>query len=323
MDTNQVSRTFIGLFLRKKKTLFALAFFIFISAVLLIKVLNHGNIYNSMPALMKQESKLNTNIPRTVYLFWDKGLNASNLETKISYKSWKYMNPTFTVKLLDREEIEELTNRSKYIPDSFFDTISVPAQSDIYRTLLIYENGGIWADVSLQSSIALEDWLNLNATDLTSFIRENNAREQKEKDLFPWITSWFLAAPKHSYLLGEIRKVLLKSSEWSRIKKEYFWWHRIVSELARNNTRIKAQIDTYPSARYPHGSGSSDFYKVAPVFKRCATGKMIRLLDTAEKCCPKSTSLHKGFLCQIWNCSSLGANWMLVSKMEKIGSGVF
>lgn len=107
------------------------------------------------------------------------------------------MNPTFSVKVLNITEIEEMTDRGRYLPDKLFDTLIIQAKSDIFRTLLLYKHGGIWVDTSTQSSIPLLDWLDMNSADMQSFKR-GNIEQQEKNNISPWITSWFLAAPKHS-----------------------------------------------------------------------------------------------------------------------------
>jgi len=270
--------------------------------------------------------RANNRIPSNIYMFWDKGLDTMHIAGKVSLRSWKLMNPTFTVTLLNRTEIEYRTNRKSLIPDKIFGPLSIQAKSDIYRTLLIHKFGGIWVDATVQSNIPLLDWLNMNSSDLQTFRRYKHERAANN-GIFIWITSWFLAAPKNSYTLGKVKDVLCDSSQWERFNKnlttgsaDYFWWHRIVSDLAKTDDRIRIQLDSFPSALANHCKVKPALYfRNAPVLKLCATGKMIRLIDTAEKCCPKKDNIEEGLICDLWDCSSLGENWRLVAAMEKIG----
>jgi mannosyltransferase OCH1-like enzyme len=120
------------------------------------------------------------------------------------------------VHCLDFAQVESLTDRRHYIPDSVFDKMPVQAQSDAYRTLILHRHGGIWVDASLFCIAPLDNWIDLNQTDLISFVRTDNAANQKELDVKPWVTSWFLASPKEFFTLSQVVHILSNATEQAR-----------------------------------------------------------------------------------------------------------
>jgi hypothetical protein len=215
-------------------------------------------------------------------------------------KSWEYFNSAdagYTVHCLDFHQAELLTDRRRYVPDVVFDKMKVQAQSDVYRTLIIYRYGGIWVDASLFCNMPLDDWLDLNQTDLISFVRNDKLDKQEYLDISPWITSWFLAAPKESYILRRVVQILSNATEQEKRlnkKRDYFWWHRIVSDLARQDEYIMNRIQTLFASADPMHCRQDGYENMAPVLKRCGNNKMYSTFATAHVCCTQTPAGRHG-----------------------------
>jgi len=274
----------------------------------------------------------NSVVPKVIWMLWLQGWDNLEVLAKegekvrrnkasdviLSVKSWKLLkSDEYTLELVDEDKACWLTNRSDYIPDPLWNEISPQAKSDVLRTLLLFHYGGIWADVSVTLTVPIDMWLDLRQSDLFAFQRFNNAKDQRKKDIGPWISSWFLVAPPRAYTIEQILNIIVREPE--RIKNEYFWWHRIVSELARKNERIARRITThFPSAeplscRSMHSKQPLEI--AAPILKRCALDKIRLLMPYAESCChhPHSlTRIPKNETCSKWDCNSLAQNWDLV-----------
>jgi hypothetical protein len=252
-------------------------------------------------------------------MLWFQGWNEAKADAKLSLKTWKMLNPTYTVRALNGTEADLLTNRSALIPNRIWNPLTFQAKSDIYRTLLLHRYGGIWADASLAAVVPLDSWLD-DQSDLFSFLRHDSPQKMKKKDINPWVTSWFLASPPRGYMVGEIVKIITNPDEFYRFKRDYYWWHRIVSDLARNNEKFGRRITTaFPSADPMHGRVPR-FGDRAPMFKRFAHKTVKLLVQGAERCCFGIQAIHNNHTlteCQRWDCSFLGANWGKVSSSDQ------
>jgi hypothetical protein len=216
-------------------------------------------------------------IPPNIYMYWDTGWHTASREAKLSYFTMRDMNPGFRIFPFNRTQMDTLTERSKYIPDEVWRNTTVQARSDVYRTFVIYKFGGIWADASLMCNAPLVSWLDFHATDLFTF-RRSNLKEQMRFKIQPWITSWFLAAPKKSYFMEQIFNVITSPNEFHRFTerkgtdaqsgRKYFWWHAIVSDIAQKDKYILDRINNeFWGDGPPHCSSKVDWMKEAKVVK--------------------------------------------------------
>lgn len=263
-------------------------------------------------------------IPNQIFMFWNTGWSDAPWHAQLARQSWEILNPSFKVIALNGTEAESLSNRVSYVPDSIWNKMHIQGKSDIYRTLLLHKFGGIWADASLVAARPVREWLDLSSSDLVSFVRTDNPEESAKLTISPWITSWFLAAPKESYTMSRILSVISNSSEFYRFTKEYFYWHRIVSEIANKDDRVRQQMWFFRSADPMHCK-TGRFELDAPVFKRCANKQMAIILEFTWQCCHyepahanHGENPNISALCPSWNCQDLGLNFRFLSYIENI-----
>jgi hypothetical protein len=242
-------------------------------------------------------------------MFWDQGWNNAPEAAKDALDSFKLLNPTFTVHALDSTHAEKLTNRSQYVPNAVWRNMTVQAKSDVYRTLLLYLHGGIWADASLDCNMPLDSWLPIHLTELFALRRFDNLSQQNISKIRPWISSWFLASPRGGATIGKILGVISDPLQHHRFFQEYFWWHRILAELCQTDKHVWQTVREYPSADPAH-CVTPDFWTSAPMFKRCAAERFSALLPKSRQCCLNTlTNEIKPYFCSKWKCSILSLNW--------------
>ena len=146
----------------------------------------------------------------------------------------------------------------------------------------------------------------------------------------PWITSWFLASPPKGYVIEEVVKILSDPMQHIRIngakyKNEYFWWHRIVAEIARiNPTTAGRRISRYPDDETLQCKKA---WLQAPMMKRCANTRMYSIMASTIRCCREQQEhlqdswLFQRFgnlpqtetwkdLCSNWNCFNQTDNYV-------------
>jgi hypothetical protein len=270
----------------------------------------------------EDEPSNNTNsIPPIIWMFWDDGWPASNPEANLALYSFRHCsnnndrshddtNDTaiqkWTIRPIDTITAERYSRRKRYIPDDdfFFSNLTVQARSDVYRTLLLYRYGGIWADASLFCNVPIAEWLEdlqpNNNTDLISLVRHDNKMQQRQLDIAPWITSWFLASPPRGYTISRLVEQYLmvvdnddedstvppkQQKQHARLTTEYFWWHRMISELARTDERVAANIRTLGSADPSHCHTNDNNTTTVPLYKRCKNKPMYAVMATTRYCC--------------------------------------
>jgi Capsular polysaccharide synthesis protein len=186
-------------------------------------------------------NKLNNNTttstiltPKQIFMYWDQGWDVAPPLQQLARQIAQRLNPLYELYALDQHLIEQLvgTNRRWLLDDATFAKLSIQAKSDVYRTLLLYQYGGIWIDATVFVNKPLDDWLNgymnRSHSDLWGFQRTRPLKMRRP--IIPFLGSWFLAAPPQSRTVANILRVIKKEPQ--RLTQEYFWWHRIVSELA-------------------------------------------------------------------------------------------
>lgn len=174
-------------------------------------------------------------IPKHIFMIWDSGWDSAPLTAILARKSWQLQNPNHTVWALDLAQVEVLINRTDKYPNELWDVMSIAAKSDVLRVHLLHKFGGIWVDASVFCTKPLLSWMDHDQNDFVTF---NNVLNEGKDGIQPWITSWFMAARTNSYVMDQIYTVVTDPDEFYRFTNEYFWLHRIVSELENKDDRI-------------------------------------------------------------------------------------
>ena len=126
---------------------------------------------------------------KTIWMFWDSGLDEAPDVVKLSYKSWVKFNPDYDVVLLDSRNITSILGFDLY--DAFklcSVDLGAAGKSDLLRLFLLNRYGGVWADATTFCKKPLNEWLDLSKTGFFSF-REKEADDRT-------LVSWFLVATK-------------------------------------------------------------------------------------------------------------------------------
>lgn len=271
-------------------------------------------------------------IPKVIYIFWEQGWdhNQTSAIARLAFRTWKVLNPDFKVVALDGKMAEAMTKRSAYIDDSVWSKSSVQARSDVYRTLLLYHYGGVWVDASLYCTKPLSVWLDLQQQDMFAFLRRGiRPNLLKLRQLYPWVASWFLASPPHSYTTASIIQTF--QSQPHRILSEYNWWHRIVMELTMTSDYLSRRVFSEFPAEYAVLANTRlvpDAATVAPFFKRAESARTATAYLVSQTCCrnmgpyaemegftelfnndASDDAFVQQHVCPDWNCTHYGRNF--------------
>lgn len=213
-------------------------------------------------------------IPKTIWMLWDTGFENANKDAKRSYDSWIQYNPTWEVRGLNLTEAEELTKVHEegtdgYLPDWVWHSMEIQAKSDYIRISLLRNHGGVWADASLLCNEPLDDWIDRDR-DYLFFLRDE-MRPDNYRKLYPWYSSWWMAASKDSHAADLIYDdVVYFLRNQGQFRREYFWFHRIVANLWHTDESFIASIGPSESAQGPHCMLGYRSFVDQHMFKRCA-----------------------------------------------------
>jgi hypothetical protein len=213
-------------------------------------------------------------IPKTIWMLWDTGFDDAPDVVKRSYDSWKEYNPEWTVKGIDLSEAELLTEVNEigsegYLPGPVWTSMSIQAKSDYIRISLLHKYGGIWADASLYCNQPLDDWIDLDR-DYLFYLRDEQSPDSVLK-LYPWYSSWWMAAPKESHAAEILyNRVIHFLRNQGYHHHENFWFHRIISSLWNNDKHFVNAIGPSESAKGPQCMLGSASWVDQHMFKSCA-----------------------------------------------------
>ena len=189
-------------------------------------------------------------LPKTIYSVWFQGLEAAPDLVRFNYEKWSALNPDYRVTVLDRRDVLELLAGS----DLPIRDIPMQALSDVVRTLLLRDNGGVWVDLTVLPLAPLSHWLNDALTDAGFFAPARPALDRP-------IASWFLAAtPQHLIVRewwkeiqrfwSQPRRVLIMGTPADPVDSvspvgatenefPYFWFHYLFQYVLESNVECR------------------------------------------------------------------------------------
>ncbi|XP_063407779.1 uncharacterized protein LOC134691277 [Mytilus trossulus] len=195
-------------------------------------------------------------IPRVIWMFWDKGWEkAPNLQ-RACLNSWMEFNPDYKIVAMDMKQAETVINRKNHYTDEAWNTAIIQAKSDIIRIELLALYGGIWADATVRCNDPLASWIDsvIEPTGFFVYERRDSAVPQNAR---PHISSWFIATTNSSYIISKWRNQVRKMWSTKPYPPEvygYFWAHRIFRDLTRIDQEFYNQYKNMPlmDAAGPH-----------------------------------------------------------------------
>lgn len=173
--------------------------------------------------------------PRRIHLYWDQGFESAPQIVRMCVESWKRHHPGWEIRLWDRNSAETIVSFAE-----FADGLKVTPYSDILRTELLRQEGGVWADATIYCMRPLDSWLLqiMAQTDFFAFDRPGPDRQ---------IASWFLAARPGALIVSALaagmRQFWARQSVPTRV---YHWWQYIFEYRARTSRSFRREWQTAP-----------------------------------------------------------------------------
>lgn len=153
-------------------------------------------------------------IQKTIFSLWNTGVDTAPEVVQRAINSWKVYAPDYNIRILEEQDlIHHLADLS--IDDR---ELTIQASSDILRTKLLMENGGIWLDATCLLTEPLDGWVVPNASKV-GFLALTDPGVDRI------ISSWFLASEAGSPILSRLMDHLL--SFWSVDRKMFSGFEHI------------------------------------------------------------------------------------------------
>lgn len=149
-------------------------------------------------------------IPKTIWFFWEQGLDNAPYIVKKCYASWKKYNQNWDLILLDGKNIcDYLPNLSQVIAkNAKFLEKRKALYADIVRINLLNKYGGVWVDATCFCCQPLEKWLGKYS--YSGFFAFRNIHKDR------LIESWFIVSSPNSIITNkwckEINNLMQKHS---------------------------------------------------------------------------------------------------------------
>ena len=161
-------------------------------------------------------------VPRTIYTYWHQGFAEAPAVVQACIARLMHMNKGWQIYTLDRNSVNDFVPAIDVYPDKL-SQLSFAHRSDLIRTRLLIDNGGVWVDPTVFVSQPFDDWLiEKSAAGLFVFSRPGRDR---------LISNWFIAsAPRHPIL--------------SRLYDELcaYWNHNTFRNFGRSSTYLEQQL---------------------------------------------------------------------------------
>lgn len=174
--------------------------------------------------------------PQILHFYWDQGLEEAPDLVRRCIGSWQAHHPGWTICIWDAAQARQLVDRDR-LPSG----LKTTPYSDILRTCILDEIGGIWVDATVLCRRPVEPWLPMIMAqcDFFAFRRPGPDRE---------IASWFMAARPGTALIGHLRREVL--AFWGRRRdptRVYHWFHYLFEYQVRRSAAFRAEWRQTPA----------------------------------------------------------------------------
>jgi mannosyltransferase OCH1-like enzyme len=168
-------------------------------------------------------------IPR---IFWQTNHNAEvTLSVYVNYLFNRFLTPTFEHRFFNDDDCQKFVrdNCSREIYDCYSKLQIGAAKADLWRVLVLLQEGGIYLDVDATFSWSPESFLSPDQSEL--FLREGDGR----------LTNYFLAASPGSKILADIRDRIASNITSNSLKSVFDMTGPTVVDTVARNAPVKIE----------------------------------------------------------------------------------
>lgn len=176
---------------------------------------------------------------RIIWICWLQGLDNAPEIVKKCVVSVKQNMPNYEVRVLTAENLFEYVTLPEHIVRKYKNgTISFTHFSDILRTALLVQHGGIWID----ATVLMTGSISAKFADLPLFFLQ-----QSKMQVSPHFgSSWFLIARKGNPILLRVLELLSDYWKQENLLRDYYLFHLFVYLVFMRNQQGNAIWRTIP-----------------------------------------------------------------------------
>jgi len=162
-----------------------------------------------------------SSIPRKIWIYWDQGFDGAPPLVKRCIESWRDANPRWSIQVIDAGTFGDFAEMPD-LPDS----MSKNHKSDVLRTRLLNQHGGVWADATAWCLRSLDQWLPIVAQEgFFSFAWIDRDTPMVRTGPRRMLGSWFVAAASGNALIDAWDRQVLDYWQGRQSTSFYYWLH--------------------------------------------------------------------------------------------------
>lgn len=179
-------------------------------------------------------------LPRIAFTYWHQGFDEAPPVAKACLAQLRQQNPDWDLQALDGQSSEAAARRLP-ISRAKLDQLGLAHRSDLIRTQLLIDHGGVWCDPTVFVTQPFDDWLpaKMNAG---VFFFSNPGRDRL-------ISNWFIAAEPSNPLLVELVRALCaywEGSTFRNMGRPAEGWEGSVMRVMNRNLTLPRLWFTWP-----------------------------------------------------------------------------
>lgn len=171
---------------------------------------------------------------KVIWICWLQGWNNAPWIVRKCLASWQLHNPDWDIRALDASSLQRYIE----LPELEGKEITPASMSDIIRTLLLHEYGGVWCDATLLCHRPLDTWLP-KALNAGFFAFDRPAPDRV-------LASWFIATTEGHPLIERLHAAVLQFWKEHDRAGAYFWFHYLFGNLCESDQQFGCLWDKVP-----------------------------------------------------------------------------
>ena len=174
-------------------------------------------------------SKVSELLPHRIYTYWHQGLDDAPPIVNCCVERMRQMNPSWEVIVHDAGSAESIIE-SIPVSAKKLDRLSLPHLSDLIRTSLLIDHGGVWIDPTVYLSQPFDTWIH-SRMGAGVFLFSNPGRDRL-------ISNWFIASSPSNAILKELFEALCEYWEYNHFRnhsREASRFETILGRLVNRN----------------------------------------------------------------------------------------
>ncbi len=193
-------------------------------------------------AAVRSEDVVQYPMKKVIWMLWNQGWHKAPWVVQKCLASWQLHNPDWEIRAVDSNSVQRYIE----LPDLEGKEVIPAHMSDIVRSLLLHEYGGVWCDATLVCHRPLDSWLpSVMSEGFFAFDRPAPDRV---------LATWFIATKEGHLLTERLHSAVQQFWKDRERPGAYFWMHYLFGELCESDPQFGSAWNKVPkiSADGPH-----------------------------------------------------------------------